>query len=73
MSYFWIERPDGKKGCVVADRETAEKHGRILGTLPYPASPVFERVGEDDCPPFCYTPDECLDHGCCHKNRACDD
>jgi hypothetical protein len=73
MSYFWIEKPNGDRGCVIADQATAEKHGRILGTLPYPASPVLERAPGDDCPPFCYTPNECLGAGSCHKNHACDD
>lgn len=73
MSYYWVEQPDGTKGCVVGNQVTAEGFGKILGTLPYPASPVLARIGGDNCPPFCWTPDACLNHGCCHRNRACDD
>lgn len=72
MSYYSVKTADGSHGCVVGDEPTARSHGEILGTLPYPASPVLAR-NEDTCPPFCWTPFECLNHGCCHKNRACDD
>lgn len=72
MPYYWVEQTDGKRGCVVGDAATAERFGKILGTLPYPASPILER-GNDNCPPFCWTPDACLNHGSCHRNRACDD
>lgn len=70
-AYYWIKQPSGECGCVVGDKQVAAHYGEILGTLP--ASPILMRDGKDDCPPFCYTPDECLNHGCCRKNRACDD
>ena len=76
MSYYWVKKPDGKCGCVVGDEQAALRHGAILGTLPYPASPVLARNG-NDCPPFCWMPDGCLNQNTCHgqfkHGRACDD
>jgi hypothetical protein len=78
MEYYWIEFSDRGRGCIDAKSkeealELAAKHGsdaKIMGTLPYPASPRLEQ--QNACPNFCYTPNECVGRKCCPKqHRSC--
>lgn len=78
--YIWFKFTNGSGVCVVDEPciDDAKKHlteqERLMiakaGTLPYPASPI-RNPNSNGCPPFCYTPNECLNHGCCHKSYAC--
>lgn len=80
MPFYWCKFEDYTVGTIEApDEEAVRSIARgsdkpiqhIYGTLPYPASPVvFQSSG---FPPFCYTPHDCVGHGSCRKNRACDD
>ncbi len=50
------------------------KYQPKLDTLPYPASPIiwqFVAPGEQKCPAFCYTPEQCKGKSCCHRAPAC--
>lgn len=73
MSYYWVKTGLGDCGTVVGTEAEAKEHGEILGYLPYPASPILARHNNDNCPPFCWTPEKCLNNNSCHRNRACDD
>ncbi len=76
---YWVRFEGRKSACVMAESETeAETAAAALTgakvtkceTLPYPADPVLNRE-PDDCPPFCYTPEQCVGTGCCRKSYAC--
>lgn len=76
MGYFWVNFENKASGCVDADDEAdaIDKAGvfgvvKMVRSLPYPAMP---RLGDHDkCPPFCYSPAQCVGRGCCPKNPSC--
>jgi hypothetical protein len=66
--------------CVFAESEVEARKRcsdagldvKTIGMLPYPSSP---QLNPDDntsgCPPFCYTPSQCVGNSCCRKSYAC--
>jgi len=76
MSAYWTTFENRSPGCVDAmsldeAREAAAEFGVVkdVAILPYPAIPRL-RV-QSACPPFCYTPTECVGKTSCPKNYAC--
>jgi hypothetical protein len=81
---MWVTFRDGTGGYVEAeDANTAmsiakEKTGKEpvkAEPIPYPARPViFQGPGHPKygpCPPFCYTPKQCVNRGACPHAYAC--
>jgi hypothetical protein len=79
MQGYWISFTDGSKGyCEGTNAGDAMKRAQeITGkvaqdnppTLPYPAIPTIWK--STDCPPFCYSPEQCKGRTACPKNYAC--
>ena len=84
MADYWVTFSEGKGGYVdatdannameIAKDKTGRKPVRAQ-TLPYPANPIiYQGPGHPKygpCPPFCYTPEECVGRGSCPKSYAC--
>lgn len=68
MSY-WVHFEDRKSGCV-EERGDAAQFGKVkeIFVLPYPADP---QLTKGDCPPFCFSPEQCKGRTACPKNYAC--
>ena len=74
--YYWVEFHNRSSGTIQADsKKDCQTKAMDFGNfyecnlLPYPASPILSK--EIDCPPFCYSPEECKGRGCCPKSYAC--
>lgn len=78
---MWVTFEDGTGGYVesgnvdesmrIAEEKTGKK-AKSADRIPYPARPIlFQKPCAHPCPPFCYTPKECLGKGSCPKNHAC--
>lgn len=81
---MWVTFNDGYAGYVEADSEARamdigkEKTGKEpvkAEQIPYPAKPIiFQGPGNPKygpCPPFCYTPKQCIGRGSCPHEYAC--
>ena len=81
---YWVNFKDHPAGYVEAANEAEamaiakEKTGKepkAARRLPYPARPIiFQGPGDPQygpCPPFCYTPEQCVGRGSCPKDYAC--
>jgi hypothetical protein len=79
LSPYWVMFENRSAGCVEdVSEEAAKAQAATLGKvtsfkkLPYPATPRLS-AKKSDCPPFCYTPNQCQGRGSCPKGHACDD
>ena len=81
---MWVTFKDGTAGYVEAKtsdeamRIGSEKTGKEAvkaEQLPYPSRPIiFQGPGDPKygpCPPFCYTPKQCVGRGSCPHSYAC--
>lgn len=77
---FWVKFKDGSAGYVEADsaeiamavgKEKTGKEAKSAERIPYPASPIIYQSAGDPCPPFCYTPNECVGRSSCPHRYAC--
>lgn len=81
---MWVTFKDGSAGYVEAKtaedamrigQEKTDKEPLSAEQLPYPAKPIIHqepsRDGGPVCPPFCYTPKQCVGRGSCPHGYAC--
>ena len=76
-----ITLPDGREvgaACVDSGSKTealvvAMKLGQVrsINSLPYPAQPRLHGPEKNDCPSFCFAPNDCSGRTCCPRSYAC--